>query len=250
MRVREYNIETQKENIDLKICVVSDLHARVHTDCLAAVKSTEADMILCAGDMLERLDGSKDEHNASGIEFLREISKLAPTYYAFGNHERFGSHREMRRNPIGDCYITLDNLERIQDTGVILVNDKYVACNNIYIGGVVPVEENANILEKEVFLREFSLIDGYKILLSHQPEYYDELKNFDFDLIISGHAHGGQWRIFNRGVYAPDQGLFPKYSAGIYDQRLVVCTGATNTSKPIPRIFNPTEILLLHIKTK
>ena len=86
-----------------------------------------------------------------------------------------------------------------------------------------------------------------RLLLCHHPEYYpDYIRGTDIELTVSGHAHGGQWSIFGRGVFAPGQGLFPKYTAGVYDGgRLVVSRGVTNTVR-IPRFFNPTEIVVIN----
>ncbi len=246
MKIREYFIETEKKNIDLTICVVSDLHSLPSEDCLSAVIKTGADMIICAGDMLERLDGSYDLKNERGIEFLSKLAEISPTYYTFGNHERFGSHREMRTNPVSEEYASKENLKRIKEAGVTLLNNEFISIDNLSICGIMPKYEP---FDTEL-LTEFSELDGYKILIAHQPEYYDKYKNFDFDIMISGHTHGGQWKLFNRGIYAPDQGLFPKYSSGIYEKRLIVSAGASNPQKPIPRFFNPREILLLKIKSK
>ena len=80
---------------------------------------------------------------------------------------------------------------------------------------------------------------------------HDEyLKKTDFDLILSGHAHGGHWRFFERGIYAPHQGLLPKYTHGIHFGRFIISTGAVNNTKPIPRFFNAPEILKITIQHK
>ena len=93
--------------------------------------------------------------------------------------------------------------------------------------------------------------DEFKILLCHYPHYYEKyLKASKLDLVLSGHAHGGQWRIFGRGVYAPHQGIFPKYTSGIHDGKHIINRGAVNNSKPIPRFFNPPEIVQIILKNK
>ena len=85
------------------------------------------------------------------------------------------------------------------------------------------------------------------MLLCHHPEYYKKyLYNKDIDLIVSGHAHGGQWRIFGRGVFAPGQGLFPKYTSGVHDGRLVISKGIKPSGR-IPRIFNTPEVVIVEI---
>ena len=94
--------------------------------------------------------------------------------------------------------------------------------------------------------------DGFRILLCHHPEYWPAyIRETDIDLTLSGHAHGGQWQIpfTNQGIFAPGQHLFPKYTSGIYKNRLAVSRGMANTVC-IPRFFNPREILLLELVTE
>lgn len=88
--------------------------------------------------------------------------------------------------------------------------------------------------------------DGYKILLSHHPEYYTRhLKNAAVDLILFGHAQGGQWRISGKGIFASGQGLFPRYTSGVHDGKLIISRSLSNT-KAVPRLGNdPTEIVYI-----
>ena len=89
--------------------------------------------------------------------------------------------------------------------------------------------------------------NGAKILLCHHPEYYKTyLKDKKIDLIVAGHAHGGQWRLGRLAAFAPGQGIFPKYTKGVYDKRLVVSTGLKKSGR-IPRIFNKPEIVYINI---
>jgi predicted MPP superfamily phosphohydrolase len=94
------------------------------------------------------------------------------------------------------------------------------------------------------WIPSFTSQPGYKIILSHHPEYWPLLKDENIDLILSGHAHGGQWRFFNRGVFAPGQGWWPRYTKGVYEGRLVVSAGLSNTTW-VPRLFNPTEVVYI-----
>ncbi len=93
-------------------------------------------------------------------------------------------------------------------------------------------------------------MSGFKILLSHHPEYWEKyIRGKNIDLTVSGHAHGGQWCFLGRGVYAPGQGLMPKYTHGIYKNAgevLAVSRGMTNTV-PIPRFGNPCEIVFINL---
>lgn len=95
------------------------------------------------------------------------------------------------------------------------------------------------------WLKDFEQQDGFKILLCHHPEYRDRyLKDMKIDLILSGHAHGGQIRIAGQGLFAPGQGLLPKYTAGMHGN-MIISRGLSNTASFIPRLGNPTEIVYL-----
>ena len=94
---------------------------------------------------------------------------------------------------------------------------------------------------------------AYSILLSHRPEYYETYKKYGYDLVLSGHAHGGQWRIpgILNGLYAPHQGLFPDYAGGAYDYpggTLVVSRGLDRWGIKLPRIFNRPELVIIEVK--
>ena len=151
-------------------------------------------------------------------------------------------------------------LSYINSLGIHLVNDSFkefkISSNKkVLIGGIVcGKDKDENKYENEIdlsFLERYKEETGFKILLCHYPHYYEKyLKKTDFDLILSGHAHGGQWRIFGQGLYAPHQGILPKYTAGIFDGRFIISRGSTNNAKPIPRLFNRTEVLEINVKTK
>ena len=111
------------------------------------------------------------------------------------------------------------------------------------ITGIVmtPAELLMERLPDDDWLEEFAETPGYHILLSHHPEYR-RLVPKEVELILSGHTHGGQWRAFGRGMFSPGQGMWPKLTKGVYDGRLVVSAGLSNTA-PVPRLFNPTEVV-------
>jgi len=98
--------------------------------------------------------------------------------------------------------------------------------------------------------------EQYSILLSHRPELFDCYTGYDFDLVLSGHAHGGQWRIpliLPDGVFAPNQGWFPKYTSGVYEKNnttMIVSRGLSQESTRTPRIFNPPELVVINLLPK
>ena len=116
----------------------------------------------------------------------------------------------------------------------------------LVIGGLGSGLLNPGHAPDMAWLDDFTATPGYKLLLCHHPEYFDRhLRPYPIDMIVSGHAHGGQWRIFGRGVYAPDQHLFPKYTSGVHEGRLVISRGVANTVSPIPRFFNRREVVMV-----
>lgn len=248
----------------LTLGLISDLHEHDPQEVLALLRQGKPDMIMVAGDTFERHGSDRDtirtaeegilekmlrrilmkandlferifgEHKHEteyAYQFLREAGRIAPVFLSTGNHE---------------WYLLPEDLEVIEESGGRLLNnaDCQICINGmtIRIGGL---SSDADL----EWLNEFCAKDGYKILLCHHPEYYDRyLKGRGIDLILSGHAHGGQIRIWNRGIYAPGQGLFPKYTRGIYDSRLIVTSGSSNTAS-VPRWGNPCEVVIIRIST-
>ncbi len=266
MRISKYKIETDKKGICLKLAVVSDLHARPYKKVVEALETIKPDAILMPGDIVEIAADYMNKRNQNGLNFLESAAKIAPCYYCYGNHEIFYSHAKFGHSKTPDPKLGSEYLDRINSYGINLVNDKYTEiklsdknCSQdiekILVGGLVcgrDMDPSLNMpLPNFEFLSEFNAADGFKILLCHYPHYYEKhLKGSSFDLILSGHAHGGQWRFFGRAVYAPHQGILPQYTSGIYDGRHIISRGASNNVKPIPRFFNPCEVLEIQIESK
>ncbi len=257
MKITKYDLKTSFDNFSLKLAVVADLHAKPYEDVISALKIISPDLILSPGDMFERLDGINDQRNKLGFEFLEKVTEIAPYYYSYGNHELCGSHMENIFSPVNkEKRVSDENSEKINSLCENLLLDSYKSLKlrggdsslKIHIGGIISGHAKDDGKPSVKFAEEFSKLEGYKILLCHHPEYYDKyLRGLDIDLIVSGHAHGGQWRIFGRGVYAPDQGLFPKYTSGLHEDKLIISRGAANTRPIIPRFFNPREVLEINI---
>jgi predicted MPP superfamily phosphohydrolase len=216
-----------------------------------ALKSIKPDAILLPGDILEVTIRQFADRNRMGMEFLSLVSAIAPCYYCYGNHELYNSAHKSATDP------SLDEKRRneIRKMGIHLINDDFEVMENynaVKIGGYVCGREMPDrpFVEPDQVskIKELEESKGFKILLCHYPHYYERyFKHSDFDLILSGHAHGGQWRLFGRGIFAPHQGLFPKYTSGIHDRRHIISRGAVNNAKPIPRLFNPCEVLCIDI---
>ena len=253
MRKTFYTIRSDKFSKNIRLALVSDLHAQSYAKPLKLLKEISPDYILFGGDIFEALDGSFEEKNKPIFPFLGEAVKLAPTFYSTGNHEdgAVHSHRKKIKSFENiERHYTKESEERIKSSGInFLIND-YVIVDGIAFGGLASGLINKGGVPDLEFLHSFAALDMPKILISHHPEYYEKyIKDLPIDVIVSGHAHGGQWRIFGQGIYAPGQGLFPKYTSGVHDNRLVISKGLRLTLLP-PRIFNPREVVVIDIETK
>ena len=208
---------------------VSDLHDCPNDPVLEAIENAAPDAVLVGGDFV---------HNSqiyeSGIEFLRRVSERFVTFVSLGNHEYKSG---------------LDIRSMMRRTNARLLDDDFVRFGGILIGGASSgsrVDQHHGVPNAD-WLQKFAGTDGFKLLLCHHPEYYDRfIKPLAIDLTLAGHAHGGQWRIFGRGIFSPGQGVFPKYTSGLYDDRLIVCRGLGNPII-VPRIFNSRQIVLLNL---
>ena len=251
MKITEYRIKNERFDRGYVFALLSDLHGNDPAPTIEAVKKIAPDFILAPGDIFEPLDSKEnDDKNESGFTLLRECVKIAPTFFAPGNHElggvgswrlkwKIGHSREKRYSP--------HNLARILASGAFFLDDEYRVIGDIAFGGLTSALIRDDKRPDLEALSGFFAEDRPKVLLCHHPEYYKKyLKDKDIDLIVSGHAHGGQWRLFGRGIFAPGQGLFPKYTSGVHDGRFVISRGL-KASGGIPRVFNPPEVVKIVI---
>ncbi|MBR4623626.1 MAG: metallophosphoesterase [Clostridia bacterium] len=237
MQISEIHIKTKKEIFPLSIALIADLHGIETGPIIEQLQTIRPDVIAIAGDVVE------NDNDPYPLTFFGECIKIADTFFSLGNHER---------------KITDDDINTISATGVRILDNswhKYKEC--FCFGGmtspfVMEWRETQQTRLKHAlpyyeWLDEFQRQNAFRILLDHHPENYARVTRAkDIDLILSGHAHGGQVRLFGHGLYAPHQGLFPRYTSGVYENRLVVSRGLSNT-KHIPRIGNPKEIVVVNI---
>ena len=256
MKTVIYNLNSDRLEKDLRIALVSDLHGSACDDVLRGLGKSAPDIIAVTGDITSRLDCEegnippndygKSISHVNAFRLLRESASIAPTYYSLGNHELCG--HKYRQNHGRKCLKS--NLELIKQSGAVLLDDTYTDVGGLRIGGLTSGHTSPDLVPHTEWLDGFCRTDAYRILLCHHPEYYPKyLKNKNIDLILSGHAHGGQIRLFGRGLFAPGQGALPKYDGGVFDNRLVVGRGLANTAF-VPRLFNPREIVCVDIEPK
>ena len=232
-----------------RIAHVSDLHnAHMGEDnekLLSMLREAKPDMIAITGDLID----SRNTNVDVALQFVEKAVKIAPCYYVTGNHEaRVNEYSELKNGLISAGVIVLeDNSTEIDIDGqhitIIGVNDPSFLTD--YLLGDSETVMCAKLSELCVDG------DGFTILLSHRPELFDTYVNYDLDLILSGHAHGGQFRIpFIGGVVAPNQGFFPEFDAGIYtdgDTNMLVSRGVGNSIFPF-RVNSRPEVILIELK--
>ena len=253
MKITRYTVPTSHPDVDLTAAVVADLHDRPFGEIVAQLAEIKPDVILISGDLCESMEGKRGTHERHGFGFLAEAAKIAPTFYSLGNHEIGASHRQLRHpssSPTERGRLHPTWRDAIRETGAILLDEDAVHWRGITVGGLGSALHRPDRAPDTAWVKRFAAQKGYKLLLCHHPEYFDRyLRDLDIDLVVSGHAHGGQWRVFGRGVYAPDQGLLAKYTHGTHEGRLVISAGVANSVAPIPRLFNPREIVVIHIRS-
>ena len=218
------------------ILQVSDLHNQAYgKDGRAlerAAQGLSCHIIAITGDMLDRHLPQKRENS---YHFAREATKVAPTYFIQGNHEwRMGDWPGIKAE------LTQHGVRVLDGERVTLSREN--ACLDL-IGAM----ETASVEE----IKPLVSTDTCSILLAHHPERLRDYAQTGVDLVLSGHAHGGQVRLFGQGLYSPGQGVLPRYTSGVYrceNTILYVSRGAGNHSFLPPRIFNRPEIDLITLK--
>lgn len=247
----DYNkFELPTEFNNFKIVHISDLHNKVFGDeqdkLIGKVEDLSPNIIVITGDLIDRRRYNLEK----AMLFINSAVKIAPVYYVSGNHEAWsGKYYEIK--------------ERLIDAGVIVMEDSKLDItrgnNSIKLLGLSDPDfltsdyiDGTDTSKVEEKLKEWSEIEGFKILLSHRPELFDLYSENNIDMIFSGHAHGGQIRLpFVGGLVAPDQGLFPKYTAGSYTSNtstMYVSRGLGNSLFPV-RVFNRPEIISVTLKS-
>lgn len=232
-----------------RIAQVSDLHNAEFGDrnqrLLEMLREAEPDMIAITGDLID----SRKTNIAVALAFAEEAVKFAPCYYVSGNHEaRVSEYQELKTGLEAAGVTVLDDAQvKIEVSGesitVIGVNDPSFHADYL--------TSDAAVMDRK--LSELSSEDAsFTILLSHRPELFDTYAAHDMDLVLTGHAHGGQFRLpLIGGLIAPNQGLFPKYDDGLYSEgntNMIVSRGLGNSIIPF-RFNNRPEVVMIELKS-
>ena len=232
-----------------RIAHVSDLHnaemGKDNEKLLAMLRDAAPDMIAITGDLID----SRNTDIEVALQFIREAVKIAPCYYVTGNHEaRISKYDELEAGMEAAGVVELeDEKTKISLEGgeitLIGVNDPSYQTD--YLFGDAKTVMNTKL--EELHTEQ----DRFTILLSHRPELFETYVDHDLDLVLSGHAHGGQFRLpFVGGLVAPNQGFFPEYDAGLYSMNhtnMIVSRGIGNSILPF-RFNNWPEVIIIELK--
>ena len=252
LELNTYTISSSKlpQSFDgYRIAHVSDLHnaeiGKENGKLLTMLRDAGPDMIPITGDLID----SRNTDIEVALQFVREAVKIAPCYYVTGNHEaRVNEYGELKAGMEAAGVTVLEDAKaEISLEGktitVIGVNDPSYQTD--YLFGDSETVMNTRL--EELHTED----DGFTILLSHRPELFATYAEHNVDLVLSGHAHGGQFRMpFIGGLVAPNQGLFPEYDAGIYTEgntNMLVSRGIGNSILPF-RINNRPEVILVELQ--
>lgn len=261
LTVTNYKIKSDRIKKDTRIVLISDLHdnefGKNNKHLIDQIAKQNPDLILLDGDMIN--EGSENVNQA--LHLIRKLRKIAPVYYALGNHELGYIRRE-----------TSNLFVQLKKAGANVLEQEYqditVNHNKIRIGGIYEyafrvddkgkMSKEAMIPKIRNFLEDFQDSDSFKIMMSHRPDSFifgQAADTWKIDLVVSGHAHGGQVRIPGKGgLYGADQGWFPKYVDGIHHfktvKNMVITRGMGSDKEKLPRFNNIPEIVVIDLKSR
>lgn len=236
--VKKYRIKSEKVTKKLRIAVISDFHNKKYNHnnvyLIEKIRALAPDVIIISGDFTDRRHPDYDVAR----RFLTELRLIADTYYVTGNHE---------------AVLGIDNVVNELSSQDIMLDEKFVIFKDFSLLGLSDRIREMDV-ERQNKLRLFEKLSNYKIVVTHRPTEFDDYLNiskYDVDLVIAGHTHGGLIRIpFFGALACPNEGLFPKYSKGMYKKgstAMVVSGGLGNTGLPL-RINNFPEIVVIDIE--
>lgn len=244
LTLRTYTVASPKLTAEVRLAVVTDFHSSDNADDVATmVASCAPDAVLMVGDMFD--DDTQNRPTKRTLSLMRQLSALYPCYYVSGNHEAWTGEMDALYQQTEEAGVTVLRMS----SGVLTVRGQRIALCGVpdpyemVLSGAPDTEEQLRQALEDVDSADFT------VLLAHRPELLAKYAQFPLDLVVSGHAHGGQVRIPGvlNGLYAPNQGWFPKLAGGAYTQdgtTLIVSRGLAVRTR-LPRIFNRPEVVLV-----
>ena len=240
--LRTYTVVSPKLTAEVRLAVVTDFHSSDNADdVVAMVASCAPDAVLMVGDMFD--DDTQNRPTERTLSLMRQLSAQYPCYYVSGNHEAWTGEMDALYQQTEEAGVTVLRMS----SGVLTVRGQRIALCGIpdpyemVFSGAPDTEEQIRQALEDVDSADFT------VLLAHRPELLAKYAQFPLDLVVSGHAHGGQVRIGSQGIYSPGQGFFPKLTSGFYfDDKLFISRGMTN-SACAPRLWCPCELVMVRL---
>ena len=232
-----------------RIAQVSYLHntqiGKDNKRLINALKTAKPDIIAVTGDIIDSMFTNVDV----AVNFMEQAVEIAPCYYINGNNEaRVADEYEKLKAELAKLNVTILENDSIK----LSKNGDYITLSGINDPVFYADIVRPNLTETTIKNAK-SDDDSYTILLSHRPELFDLYVKYDFDLVFSGHAHGGQFRLpYVGGLFAPHQGFFPEYDSGLFTEQntnMLVSRGVGNSLFPF-RVNNRPEIIIAELKAK
>lgn len=242
--LRTYTVASPKLTAEVRLAVVTDFHSSDNADdVVEMLASCAPDAVLLVGDLFD--DDTANRPTERTLSLMRQLSAQYPCYYVSGNHEAWTGEMDALYQQTEEAGVTVLRMS----SGVLTVRGQRIALCGIpdpyemVFSGAPDTEEQLRQALEDVDSADFT------VLLAHRPELLAKYAQFPLDLVVSGHAHGGQVRIPGvlNGLYAPNQGWFPKLAGGAYTQdgtTLIVSRGLAVRTR-LPRIFNRPEVVLV-----
>lgn len=245
-KINDNNLPESFNNF--KIVHISDFHntksKKLTKDIIKKIKLEKPNIIVVTGDLI---DSRRTDIDVS-LSFIEKIIDVSPVYYVIGNHES-----------------RLDNMDelikKLKDIGVIVLDNKVetIEIDNEVINivglndpNLYKVKDYEKLINKNLNNIDYDK-NNYTILLSHRPELFDTYVKNNINLVFTGHAHGGQIRVpFIGGLFAPSQGVFPKYTSGTFNENnttMVVSRGIGNSLFPF-RVNNRPDLVVVTLNNK
>ena len=250
-----YAIERKELTESIRIVQLADLHnsqfGENNSRLVELVAEQNPDLILIVGDLLNQ----DDENSDIAVGLIKELAKIAPLYVSYGNHEagyerRYNADLRSLYTEAGATVLEYDWMDIEVKGQDIRLGGLYGYCLPAYL--LKTGEARVNETE---FLFDFLETDNMTVLMCHMPVCWirnESLDEWDVDIVLSGHAHGGQIRIpFVGGLWAPDQGWWPGEDAGLYwskdGEKVMVLTRGLGSNEKIPRFNNIPEVTVVDL---
>lgn len=228
-------IKSKKIRGNFKAIFIADYHSNPADGVLEIIKSEAEDsvFVFLDGDIVD--DKAKDYN----VDELFSAIGERETFYVIGNHE-------VRRKDLTELinYFKNNSIYLSRKTSPISIS-------NFEIYGIDDVTVNESDFNYSLLYFKEKLDEKkFNILLVHRPEYFEKYMETGFDLVLTGHVHGGHARLpFIGALIAPGQGLFPKFQKGLYKkdkQNMFLTSGASKKKYLVPRFFNRAEVVIIN----